>query len=380
MATIANPRRLGFTLVELPVVSKRKRLAFTLVELLVVIAIIGILVALLLPAVQAAREAARRATCVNNLKQLGLAIQLYHDQKKELPPGARWYDYRSDCVTNCTAANWGPQCCYRNHGTIHMLLLPFIEEQALYDRFNFKDPNGTDEQLLPNGMPIGSTLVAAFVCPSEEPREATTVRSAGSSTLNPDLLRTYKLSNYAASRGPTRHIDGGTQCTLTNTFNTQFGSLPVNGPAPPGDEISWKYPDTGPPTNWVQFGGPFSRASYPIKIKRITDGLSKTIYLGEVRIGCSIHAAEGWAWSHSGNGLISTLVPVNFDSCKESRTSGDCASTDWTGSLGFKSPHPGGAHVVMGDASVHFLPDAIDMLMYNRLGGKADGGAISGEF
>ena len=89
----------------------------------------------------------------------------------------------------------------------------------------------------------------------------------------------------------------------------------------------------------------------------------------------SVHAAEGWAWSHSGNGLISTVVPINFDSCKESRTTGDCASTDWTGSLGFKSPHPGGAHFVMGDASVHFLPDAIDMLMYNRLGGKADGGA-----
>jgi prepilin-type N-terminal cleavage/methylation domain-containing protein len=364
MATIANPRRPGFTLV----------------ELLVVIAIIGILVALLLPAVQAAREAARRATCVNNLKQLGLAIQLYHDQKKELPPGARWYDYRGDCVTNCTAANWGPQCCYRNHGTIHMLLLPFIEEQPLYDRFNFKDPNGTDEQLLPNGMPIGSTLVATFVCPSEEPREATTTRAGGltSPTLSPDVLRTYKLSNYAASRGPTRHIDGGTACSLTNTFNTQFGSLPVNGPSPPGDEISWKYPDTGPSTGWVQFGGPFTRASYPIKIKRITDGLSKTIYMGEVRIGCSIHAAEGWAWTHSGNGLISTLVPINYDSCYEDGR--NCASTDWTASLGFKSPHPGGAHVVMGDASVHFLPDAVDMLMYNRLGGKADGGAISGEF
>src|SRR5262245_50368320 len=141
---------------------------FTLVELLVVIAIIGILVALLLPAVQAAREAARRATCTNNLKQLGLAIQMYQDRKKELPPGARWFDYRSDCVTNCTAANWGPNCCYKNHGTIHMFLLPYLEEQSLYDRFNFKDPNGTDEQLLPNGDPIGSVSVASFVCPSDE--------------------------------------------------------------------------------------------------------------------------------------------------------------------------------------------------------------------
>ena len=68
------------------------RRAFTLVELLVVIAIIGILVALLLPAIQAAREAARRASCSNNLRQFGIAIQNYQDQKKQLPAGAHWYD------------------------------------------------------------------------------------------------------------------------------------------------------------------------------------------------------------------------------------------------------------------------------------------------
>jgi prepilin-type N-terminal cleavage/methylation domain-containing protein len=365
MVTIANPRRTGFTLV----------------ELLVVIAIIGILVALLLPAIQAAREAARRATCVNNLKQLGLAIQLYQDQKKELPPGARWFDYRSDCVTNCTAANWGANCCYKNHGTLHMFLLPFLEEQPLYDRFNFKDPMGTDEQLLPNGLPIGSTLVTTFVCPSELPREATTNRPGQTSpTLSPDLLRTYKSSNYAASRGPTRHIDGGSGCALTDTWNQQFGAKPVNIPPPPTDELTWKYPDTGPPAGWVQFGGPFTRLSYPVKIKKITDGLSKTIFMGEVRVGCSEHAAEGWAWSHSGNGLISTVVPINVDSCLDQPGRGCLSWDNWSAALGFKSPHPGGAHFVMGDASVHFLPDAIDMLMYNRLGGKADGGAISGEF
>jgi hypothetical protein len=90
-----------------------------------------------------------------------------------------------------------------------------------------------------------------------------------------------------------------------------------------------------------------------------------------------MHAVEGWAWSHSGNGLISTLVPINFDSCTESDDSiFDCASwATWSSTLGFKSHHPGGAHFVMGDASVHFLPDTIDMRIYNYLGGKADGGA-----
>ncbi len=87
MGRIGTGRRLGFTLVEPLVVSRRKGAAFTLVELLVVIAIIGILVALLLPAIQAARESARRTQCLNQLRQWTVAMHLYHDANKRLPPG-----------------------------------------------------------------------------------------------------------------------------------------------------------------------------------------------------------------------------------------------------------------------------------------------------
>ena len=135
------------------------------------------------------------------------------------------------------------------------------------------------------------------------------------------------------------------------------------------------YPDGGSLDLATEFGGPFTRFAYNVKVKQITDGLNKTIYMGEVRISCSTHAVEGWGWSHSGNGLISTLIPINVDSCNEDPNA-DCGCWDtWSSALGFKSSHPGGAHFVMGDASVHFLPDEIDMLLYNRLGGKSDGGA-----
>ncbi len=334
--------------------------AFTLVELLVVIAIIGILVALLLPAIQAAREAARRAQCTNNLKQLGVAIQVYHDTKKVLPAGAYWGDIRvpPECKDNCEPDDPDPACCIKNEGTIHIFLLPYIEEQALYDLYDLRV--ATDEQLLPSGMPIGSTSIATFVCPSDEhPVEAEEVRDGAA--LDPALLRTYKMSNYAASRGPTRPINGGS-CSNCN-------ELPVWNPY-----AYAIYPDAGPdPARWIDYAGPFTRLAHHVKMSQVTDGLSNTIFMGEVRPACNRHATEGWAWSHSGNGLISTIVPINYDTCNR-EPSARCRFWDnWVTELAFKSAHPGGANFVMGDGSVHFISETIDHTSYNRLGGKSEG-------
>jgi prepilin-type N-terminal cleavage/methylation domain-containing protein len=334
---------------------------FTLVELLVVIAIIGVLVALLLPAVQAAREAARRAQCTNNLKQFGTAIQNYAESKKLLPSGASWGDHRPDCdrTTGCT----GTKCCRTNRGTIHMFLMPYMELQSVYQLFKFD--RATDEQLLPDGKPIGSTFISTFVCPSDDPTtEATTQRQGAN--LPPELLATYKMSNYAANRGPTKHISGGAAtCSLWSTWNNQFDTM-----AP---TLVTLYPEVGgDQARWITFGGPFTRLSYQVKLQAVTDGLSNTIFMGEVRPGCSRHTAEGWAWSHSGNGIVNTIVPMNFDSC-DPNPAARCGHWDtWTSELGFKSPHAGGAYFVMGDASVQFLSENIDPLTYNVLGGKAD--------
>jgi prepilin-type N-terminal cleavage/methylation domain-containing protein len=355
--------------------SYHQRYAFTLVELLVVIAIIGILVALLLPAIQAAREAARRAACVNNLRQFGVAIQNYADQHKELPAGAHWHSIRLDeCKRGCALDDRDPECCINREGTIHMFLLPYMEQQALYDAYEFGIC--TDMQVFPGTTtPIGSTEVPFFICPSEGRQQSIPTRGVEQVTLTPDQLESYAITNYQASRGPTRHVDGGNAgCAFTAQWNELFGPRPLPLP-PPNDGITWRYPDTGNLENADKFGGPFTRFAYNVKPKQIADGLSRTIFMGEVRIDCSMHAAEGWAWSHSGNGLISTLIPINFDSCGLDPVL-DCGCWEtWTSALGFKSSHPGGAHFLMGDASVHFLPDEIDMRIYNYLGGKDDGGA-----
>ena len=127
------------------------RNAFTLIELLVVIAIIGVLVGLLLPAVQQAREAARRTSCVNNMKQLALACHSYKDVNEVLPPG--WQ--KPADLTNFANRNfwgWGA------------FVLPFVEESALYDRidFNFQWVNGGN-----SNSGISTTPLSAFLCPSD---------------------------------------------------------------------------------------------------------------------------------------------------------------------------------------------------------------------
>lgn len=145
---------------------------FTLVELLVVIAIIGILIALLLPAVQAAREAARCMQCTNNLKQLGLAMHLYHDAHDMFPPDA----VASPGGAGAPLPRWSWGSC----------LLPFVEQEPLCQ---FLNPQGGTA---PTGSPTNGlqTALAVFLCPSDPP---------SSSAFNANYAGNYGKSNYVYS-------------------------------------------------------------------------------------------------------------------------------------------------------------------------------------
>jgi prepilin-type N-terminal cleavage/methylation domain-containing protein len=147
----------GFTLVELPAVSKGKRLAFTLVELLVVIAIIGILVALLLPAIQAAREAARRAQCQANLHNVALGVLNYESTNKILPEGMTFPAAEAGAISN------GPLDLGLNW---IISILSYLEEQSIADTFNLavKINDGTVNS--PNRTARG-TVIPVLLCPSD---------------------------------------------------------------------------------------------------------------------------------------------------------------------------------------------------------------------
>jgi prepilin-type N-terminal cleavage/methylation domain-containing protein len=316
--------------------SRRQR-GFTLIELLVVIAIIAVLIALLLPAVQQAREAARRSQCKNNLKQIGLALHNYHDTHSTFPPGAFW------ALPNGAA----DPCVGVTHqkGSILVHILPFIDQAPLYAQFDFARCDTDAGWAATNGLG-GTNVIPAYLCPSDTtPPKQTSAPPRG-------------VHNYAAcfGAGNTGGATGNGACQCPNT--------PFQ---------AWLLPNTNP----NNAPGMFTRAWRTTRIRDNTDGTSNTIYFGEVRPECSNHANNGWASSNNGNGLTSTLIPINFNSCNTA-TPADPANgcghrCNWVTELGFKSRHVGGAHMLMGDGAVRFLSENIDMFTYSRLGSKADG-------
>ena len=340
---------------------------FTLVELLVVIAIIGTLVGLLLPAVQAARESARRSLCSNNLKQFGLATQNYHDAKQafplsqNIPAGAT-----PDQITN----EW--YSSRRLSG--HCMLLPFLEQQSL---FNAIDP--TNSYNTHNGTKFGLVTVSGFLCPSTDRSRPVTkgfpgnhyAWSAGSNAVF------YALAGYGSS------------------FALQNGMVNT---------------DKG------------------IKLKDVTDGLSKTILAAEFLSGKGVAAGSGaaiypfdlfvvgwnpggsgWDWSdfmtqatmnRIGSAASTDSNPGNGERWSRSfptQTQLNCvAPPNWTNPSvtgGYtanvvdnsgiivppRSMHGGGVNLVLVDGAVVFMGDGVDILTFQRLGNRKDGSSVNAD-
>ena len=328
----------------------RRAAGFTLVELLVVIAIIGVLIALLLPAVQAARESARRMQCQNNLKQIVLATLNYEIAKGELPPGSIFW---SQVGPERRAGVFARILPYSENITLHGLIDPEAES------VDPSDPTkGTDNKQLPDGTYLSGYEIPMFICPSDN---AETVVYVG------DDDRPRAQTSYAASNG-------------SMELNGSSNSAPVSGAikAEIRNNALMRKPA------WHErhlYSGPFTRFETTTKLKEITDGLSNTIFFGEGRPDCSCHIRNGWLNSNNGSGLVSTAVPINYDTCHptESNVENQHKLCNWVTELGFRSVHPGGANFGMGDGSVHFVTDGIDILAYQYLGEKHDGQVVPGD-
>jgi prepilin-type N-terminal cleavage/methylation domain-containing protein len=317
--------------------SPARRHAFTLIELLVVIAIIAILVALLLPAVQQAREAARRTQCKNNLKQIGIALHNYHDTYNRFPPGSFW---------NATNAGRTYQ-----QGSLLTHLLPYVEQANMFNQIPFNNPPAPslniNDAVLPDGRLMRQVFfVPSFVCPSD---------TAGNNFNGRTTVQNYAGSKGASNAGsPTGGNPNGAPPCPDKYLNFRIGATPGNG-----------------------VSGPFYRNNRCDSMRDCTDGLSNTIYVGEVRPECSNHMRQGWLEANNGQGMASTLYPINLNTCNSASNSGCNWINNWVDEFGFRSRHTGGAQFLLGDGAVRFISENIDHATYNRLGAKADGQVVT---
>ena len=282
----------------------QKSRAFTLVELLVVITIIGILIALLLPAVQAAREAARRMQCSNNFKQVGVALHNYHAAKGCFPTG--WMDQHKRYGMGYERG-WGWSC----------FILPFLEQEAVFQQIDFindRSYGGWDTK----SFKAATTVLSVYLCPSDP--------------MGRELVRvTYSLANPD-------QIARTNMCGVADSEQAFYA------------DQGWPYwPRPFPEVDGV-FGG-----IEPCTFADIEDGASSTLAVGEMTgKGPGTNACQPWVATN----LLSTKNGINGPFTVPGGTYPDGLAGGGY-EAGFASFHPGGCNFTLADGSVHFLSQHI---------------------
>lgn len=338
----------------------RPKRGFTLIELLVVIAIIAVLIALLLPAVQSAREAARRMQCVNNLKQMGLALHNYVQTNNALP-------------MTLTIQGVGSTVTWTNAYGPHARVLPYAEQGSLFNNINFD----VDIQA-PQNTTVSGQVIGHLICPSE-------VRSSNRPLA--DGTR-YGVANYGfvsgdwfvwgGLNGPNRNrsafgvnqsrslaeFTDGLSNTLFmsegKTFLTYYRDCPTLSKV--NDAANIPAPDADPYTVVPEYLGGCALRVEEARTQWFESGVH--------------HNGITTAWppnkkTPGGPGKIYPDVDINSSREKLGRPSFAAVTA--------RSYHPGGVNVLLGDGSVRFAKDTINGLVWRSLGSVAGGEVISAD-
>ena len=356
--------------------SQHKRPGFTLIELLVVIAIIAVLVALLLPAVQAARAASRRLQCVNNLKQIGLALHNYHSGNNVFPPGR---------INTYVAGNghcWGA----------YSQLLPYMELQPLFSAMNFSmnpDPDYTTTSAIVN-MTVAVTVINALLCPSDAGPSLVVV-GGGLYAVHNYLLNVGSgfsvVQNPPAGMLPPNGIlfensavsiaailDGSSQTvSMSETIRSTDG-------APTGSNTLSVFA-RDPLAGFVITGNNTAGNAPPI-----IDDASYFTQCVNRNPPSGFQPTRGVKWHYGapGHSMYNHRRPPNDKrvDCRGGLPHSDKSAVDWQNlslNVTSRSNHPGGVNSLFCDGHVQFVKDTINVSTWQALGSRNGGEVISAD-
>ena len=352
------------------------RTGFTLIELLVVIAIIGVLIGLLLPAVQKVREAAARSSCQNNLKQLGLACHNFHDTYGTLPPEIIFPYQNVPNTGKANGDNYGD-----GYATWAVLLLPFIEQGNMYSQWNVQLPYGAQPAAAVQGQP------KTFLCPSRKP-------GAPSADVINAINWPGALSDYASSHG---NITGDS--TSSNAqgaivlANFQTGAnvtVPANGSPDAGKSVT-----------------PVTSFKSQVSLQQISDGTSSTLLIGEKWYALTLNRGQqldssvfngnqgntdyryarvaGWNGLGVNYPIPSPAPPTNSAGTVATpwpllNPQGGGTTTPNNANGCFGGPHQGVCQFVFCDGSVKPVNLNVDLYTLTYLAARNDGQAVQGDY
>jgi hypothetical protein len=314
--------------------------------LLVVIAIIAVLVGLLLPAVQSARESGRRNSCANKLKQMALGVHNYENINTKLPHGSIHYDHKF--------RGW----------TWMYFILPYMEAQELFDQGAVQeDETRASAQ---RGLRLRNESTTWLRCPSDSDRPASSLSSVRS------------LSNYGACGGPK---SGPQSSVAACPWPSPFESFMTAVGGGSGWDGGWDLTSNRARILGMFVGvnaaaGDHVDRTMTVRLRDVIDGLSKTIMLGETstsqaRRSCCGSAADGMGNSFGDAEAMlpnHTGVPINWGPGPTG-----CTDGHWAYSHGFKSKHGDGANLAFGDGTIRFINQNVSMNIYVRMGHHRDG-------